>query len=70
MKTLPASEFVTEQQTLILLTEEAEEISWICEDPPLLSNEMCGEGLAPTDGEDYRISDCKPGNLLGGVGGI
>lgn len=31
---------------------------------------MCGEGLTETDGEDYRISDCKAGRQsLGGRGG-
>lgn len=37
-------------------------------DTLLLPNEMCGEGLTETDGEDYRISDCKAGrqSLWGG----
>lgn len=30
----------------------------------------CGEGLAQADGEDYHISDCKPGNLLEVGGGL
>lgn len=47
----------------------AEEISWIHQDPSLVSNETCGEGVAQTDGEDYHTSDCKPGNLSRGGGG-
>ncbi len=37
-------------------------------DTLLVSNEMCGEGLTETDGEDYRISDCKAGRQSVGVG--
>lgn len=37
-------------------------------DTLLLSNEMCGEGLTETDGEDYRISDCKAGRQSVGEG--
>lgn len=46
----------------------AESISWIYTDTLLLSNEMCGEGLTETDGEDYRISDCKADRQLVGDG--
>lgn len=37
-------------------------------DTLLVSNEMCGEGLRETDGEDYRISDCKADRQLVGEG--
>lgn len=37
-------------------------------DTLLVSNEMCGEGLTETDGEDYRISDCKAGRQQIGEG--
>lgn len=38
-------------------------------DTLLLPNEMCGEGLTETDGEDNRISDCKAGRQSFGGGG-
>lgn len=37
-------------------------------DTLLLPNEMCGEGLTQTDGEDYRIPDCEAGRLSAGGG--
>ena len=37
-------------------------------DTLLLSNEMCGEGLTETDGEDYGISDFKADRQSGGEG--
>lgn len=37
-------------------------------DTLLLPNEMCGEGLTQTDGEDYRISDCEAGRQSAGGG--
>lgn len=37
-------------------------------DTLLLPNEMCGEGLTQTDGEDYRIPDCEAGRQSAGGG--